>query len=44
MTRLALDALALAAILAVLALGLRLDLAADPCAADIGARPVTCPQ
>ena len=38
------DALALAAILAALALGLRLDLALDPCAADIDARPVTCPQ
>ena len=38
------DALALAAILAVLVLGLRLDLALDPCAADIDARPVTCPQ
>ena len=38
------DALALAAILAALAMGLRLDLALDPCAADIDARPVTCPQ
>ena len=38
------DALALAAILAALALGLRLDLALDPCAANIDARPVTCPQ
>ena len=38
------DALTLAAILAALALGLRLDLALDPCAADIDARPVTCPQ
>ena len=40
------DALALAAILAALALGLRLDLALDPCATDIDidARPVTCPQ
>ena len=38
------DALALVAILAALAMGLRLDLALDPCAADIDARPVTCPQ
>ena len=38
------DALTLAAILAALALGLRLDLAIDPCAANIDARPVTCPQ
>ena len=37
-------ALALAAILAALAMGLRLDLALDPCAANIDARPVTCPQ
>ena len=44
MTRLALDALALAAILAALAMGLRLDLTLDLCAADIDARPVTCPQ
>ena len=38
------DALTLAAILAALAMGLRLDLTLDPCAADIDARPVTCPQ
>ncbi len=44
MIRLALDALALAAILAALAMGLRLDLTLDPCAADTDARPVTCPQ
>lgn len=30
--------------LGALAMGLRLDLALDPCAADIDARPVTCPQ
>ena len=44
MIRLALDTLALLAILEALAGGLRLDLALDPCAADIDARPVTCPQ
>ena len=44
MIRLALDTLTLTAILAALAVGLRLDLALDPCAADIDARPVTCPQ
>ena len=44
MIRLAFDTLALLAILGALAGGLRLDLALDPCAADIGARPVTCPQ
>ena len=44
MTRQALDALALAAILAALAGGLRLVLALDPCAADIDVRPVTCRQ
>ena len=38
------DALTLAAILGALAMGLRLDLAIDPCAADIDARHVTCPQ
>ena len=42
--RLALDTLALLAVLGALAGGLRLDLALDPCAADIDARPVTCPQ
>ena len=44
MIRLAFDALAILAMGAVLVLGLRLDLALDPCAADIDARPVTCPQ
>ena len=44
MIRLTFDALALLAVLGVLAGGLRLDLALDPCAADIDARPVTCPQ
>ena len=44
MIRLALDTLALLAILGALAGGLRLDLALDPCAADIDARPVTSPQ
>ena len=44
MIRLTFDALALLAILGVLAGGLRLDQALDPCAADIDARPVTCPQ
>ena len=47
MIRLALDTLALLALLAILgtlAGGLRLDLALDPCAANIDARPVTCPQ
>ena len=38
------DALTLAAILAALALGLLLDLALYPCAAEIDARPATCPQ
>ena len=38
------DALTLAAILAALAMGLSLDLTLDPCASDIDARPVTCPQ
>ena len=44
MIRLTFDALALLAILGTLTGGLRLDLALDPCAADIDARPVTCPQ
>ena len=44
MLRLTIDALAILAMGAVLVLGLRLDLALGPCAADIDARPVTCPQ
>ena len=44
MIRLVIDTLALLAILGALAMGLRLDLALDPCAADIDARPVTCHQ